>query len=260
MAIVRCPKCNLSLTASEAAAGNCPSCGGRLPAGAREAERPRPTAAKGPEPTFGERVGRAIRTQIGVVALLAAIGLGVLTYFEAALAMQSTRAPDEMKLKDLIARGPQGNAHVIVTDFVLCDNGVSQHLEKSSGSWVGVWIPLVPSDEVVRDKNGLVNATNVKVLFYRTSIHNKVELEDRRKKLFRLQGMVTNSIMSVPEGDARHLLLSSFPGTDFDKCLIIHEGRRPFDFFQVFLLGAGTLVALVVAVACFWPRSRTVEM
>jgi hypothetical protein len=195
--------------------------------------------------------------RFGIFALAAAGGLGYLTYIEGTMALQSSAKPETISLKNLIARGPDGNAHIILTDFALCDNMVHQTNDNNQNVWTHVWIPVVPIDEFHPDVKVPVTPRSVKALIFSTNIRNAVEVETRLNKPS-IQGMVTNRISSL-ESKIRALLQQSYPDTDFDKCLIIQEGRTPSSAGLVFLTGAGALLALLVALALFlgaWFRRR----
>lgn len=183
----------------------------------------------------------------GFIALIVAGGPGYLTYTEGTLAFQSSEKPVEITLKELIAQGPDGDAHVVVTDFFLCENLAHQFQDKKPSVWTHVWIPAVPIDEV-ENKVGF-NPTNVKALFFSTSIRNLTELEAKLNKP-KVQGLVTNRISSL-ETKIRNLLRESYPGTDFDKCLIIQEGRTPFSRGAIYALGGGAALALLLAIGLF---------
>ncbi len=253
MALIRCPKCDTPLTSEEAGAGTCPSCHARLPASARPDPGPRASAPAQGKPSAGRRLRSGCLGQIGFLALIATIGLGYLAYDEAKLAPWSSPIPQEIKLKELIARGPTGNSHVIVTDFVLCENLVYTYLEKGSGDWNGVWIPIVPTEEADPVQPAKTHPKKVSCLFYSTKIRNLREVETQLNKP-KVKGVVTNVIMAVPDGKTRDLLRESYPDTDFDKCLIIHQDRAPATIVNALLYGGGAVVALIVCLACFWPR------
>src|SRR5262245_35967076 len=66
---------------------------------------------------------------------------------ERGLAAASTKEPEEISLKNLIARGPDGNPNILLKDHVLCDNLVIQE-RAGSGVWTSVWVPIVPREDV----------------------------------------------------------------------------------------------------------------
>lgn len=192
-----------------------------------------------------------------IIALVVAGALGFMTYTEGTLAFQSSAQPEEIALKDLIARGPGGNAHILLTQFALCDNLVHQFKENNKSVWTHVWIPVVPVEEAIAVGKGPLMPNNVKALFFSINIKNTSELEARLSKP-KVQALVTNRIASL-ESKIRTLLQQSYPSTDFDKCLIIQEGRTPFSRETVYLFGAGAVASLLVAVGLLvvgWRANR----
>jgi hypothetical protein len=181
--------------------------------------------------------------KFGIVLLVVGAGLGVFTYLEGNLAFRSSAEPEEITLKQLIARGPDGNGHILLTDFVPCDNFVHEFEEKNKDRWTSVWIPVIPAEDANPADKGPPKASNVQALIFSIQIHN---LEDIRSRLGKpkVQALVTNRIKSL-DSKSRSLLQKEYPGTDFDKCLIIQEGRTPFSRSIVYLMGGGALVAFL---------------
>ncbi|MBI3410383.1 MAG: hypothetical protein HY040_18755 [Planctomycetes bacterium] len=192
--------------------------------------------------------------RVGIGLLVVAAILGFITYTEGTLAFQSSAQPEEISLRKLIERGPSGNAHILLTDFVLCDNLVHQYKGTNKDSWTHLWIPVVPIDEVNLAAKAPLNPNNVKALFFSINIRNNVELESRLNKP-KVQALVTNQITSL-ESKIRNLLQQSYPGTDFDKCLIIQEGRTPFSRGIVYLFGGGAALSLLTGIGLFFVAWR----
>src|SRR5262249_48703233 len=60
-----------------------------------------------------------------------------------------------------------------------------------------------------------------------------------------LQGLVTNEIESLGSEEQK-LLNSSYPGTDFTKCVLFQEGREPAGSGKVFgMVGGGAALMLL---------------
>jgi hypothetical protein len=195
--------------------------------------------------------------KFGIGALVVAAALGVMTYTEGTLAFKSSAEPEEISLKKLIDRGPDGNAYIILTDFVLCDNLVNEFNQSNKDRWTKVWIPVVTADEAALVPKGPLNPSKVKALFFSTKITNHQEIEARLHQP-KVQAMVTNRIVSL-DAKVRNLLQQSYPGTNFDECLIIQEGRTPFSRGVVYLFGVGAVVALAVGLGLLllaWQRKR----
>ena len=184
--------------------------------------------------------------KLGIVALVGAAALGFLTYTEGTLAFHSSAEPEEITLQKLIERGPDGNPYVHVGNFLLCDNMVFQHNKNNKDSWTHVWVPAVPMEEVDLTVPGPLRPNNVKALFFSTKIRNEGELKARLVQP-KVQALVTNKITSL-DSKIRDMLQQSYGGTDFNKCLIIQEGRSPFSRGAVFALAGGAVVALAAGV------------
>ena len=191
-------------------------------------------------------------TRLGIGALVLAALLGCSGYILGTKAFQPAAPPEEITLKNLIARGPEGNANLILSDFVLCENYVYEYNGPNKNSWTKMWIPVLPETGSTFTEEELT-PRDVKILIYSTSIRNEQQLETRLS-VPKLQGMVTNRIDSI-DRKAHDLLKKSYPNTDFDKCLIFQEGRTAISPRVVvlrgfvFLMGAGSAVSLLGGIA-----------
>lgn len=163
---------------------------------------------------------------------------------EAILAFQSTAEPEEITLKTLLGRGPDGNPYVELTEFVLCENLVFETPKKAPTQWKSVWIPMVPLDEVDPTVQDPPKPNRVKALLYSTEIRGGVDL-DKLRHMPKVEGMVISRISTLSP-QIRDLLQRSYPGSNFDTCLIVHQGRRPYSRLAVFLLWGGTLASLAL--------------
>ena len=174
------------------------------------------------------------------------------------LAVGASEAPQRLTLAQLAANGPGDNAHVVLTDFALCDGCVclvkvgrferfitgTDPLRKR---WEGVVVPAVPLTAELRQRRARGEAArpaapaNVRVLLLSYAVHGEADL-DRLEKQRELRGTVINSIQSL-DGKTAALLRELFPGTDFGNCLIFQAGRRPS------ATGTSLLVILIATVA-----------
>jgi hypothetical protein len=113
-----------------------------------------------------------------------------------------------------------------------------------SGSWTGAWVPAIPG------KPGPERAAkpeHIKALIDTSQARNAEEVYQRCEQP-KLRGLLVNQIESL-QPDERTLLERSYPGTDFSKCLIIHEGREPAGTGKVLLMiGGGILLCLAALV------------
>jgi hypothetical protein len=193
-----------------------------------------------------------------------------LGFQERGLAATANQVPEEISLKNLIARGPDGNPNVILTDYELCENIV--YKPGKYGGWQNVWVPVVPIDETEEEplpfpganppgknppgKNpGVPNdvqpagvkPTVVRALIFTTHAHNEDELVRNCQK-DKLPALVTNKISSIGY-EEKKILEQQYPGTDWSRCLIIHEGREPAGVVkQTLLFGGGAALIFLAMV------------
>jgi len=182
------------------------------------------------------------------VALFLLIIGGVFLYLgfqEMRLSSTAQASPEEITLKKLIERGVQGNPHVILSDFVLCNNIV---YSSRSGRWTKVWVPIVSPEDAKVDAAQGVRADNIQALLCSSKVGNAQELETRLNQP-KLQALVINKIASIGSKE-RDLLKPTYPSIDFDKCLIIEEGREPAGRLKLLaMLGGGGAAFLA---GCVW--------
>jgi hypothetical protein len=174
----------------------------------------------------------------GVVLIVFGIILAVIGFQEKNLASGASATAEEISLKDLIARGPDGNPNIILTDFVLCDNYV---YKTRNGVWENAWVPAIPRQDAIQNRGG--KPSNVKALIFTINARSQADLYQRCEQP-KLRALVTNKIVSLGSQE-REKLAKDYPGTDFSKCLIIQEGREPAGPLKlIFMIGGGSLLGL----------------
>jgi hypothetical protein len=184
---------------------------------------------------------------------LAIIGgvLGFLGFQEWRLSAGAKDKPQEISLKDLIAKGPGDNAHIVLKDFLLCENFIVES-KKNSNTWSKAWNPIVPR-EGAPDKINLKPSSFGAILMC-PAARNQGDL-DRIAQNATLKGMVINEIQSLG-AEEKKVLKQSYPNTDFDKCWIIEPDRQPAGMGKlVAFLGGGALL-LVGGVGAMIASSR----
>lgn len=204
-------------------------------------------------------------SRLQIILIIAGLMISYTGYQESQLAGLAAEIPQELTLAELEQNGPGDNAHLLVSDFVLCTWDYV-YVEKRS-SWSEVWIPAVPLyGEYFQ---GLLESTDetgywpddfefpapddVRVLMKLTSASDE-EAVDEIAALDTIQGMIINEIESLGSGEA-DLLAETYPNVDFDTCLIFEHGREPTssDILMVYFVGGGLLVLLGLGL---WLRSR----
>src|SRR5262245_56729414 len=156
-------------------------------------------------------------SRFGIAALVGGIALLYFGFQEKKLSDAASDEPEVISLQKLIERGPEGNPNILLTEFAPCENIV---YESRGEHWTKVWVPVVPASGSVAQLFGKP-ATKVQALIVSTKARNETELGERFDKP-QLQALVTNRIASL-KGKEKELLASQYPGTDFEKCLIIQE-------------------------------------
>jgi hypothetical protein len=164
--------------------------------------------------------------RLGLFFSIIGSGIAFYGYKEIQLAGGASERAEPMTLQQLIDRGPDGNRHVEVTDFVGCENYIFTVRNKNFREWDGAWVPVVPNlpeqeekekwHEMVRKFDCIVHLKSV------TNEASAARLMNQT----RLRGMVTNRIETLGAKE-RSKLKESYPETDFDNCLILEEGRLP---------------------------------
>jgi hypothetical protein len=191
--------------------------------------------------------------------LAAMIGGGFLMYFayqEWRVGSAAASAPEDIKLADLIARGRTGNPYVRVSDFVTGNNYIYQE-GQYGGSWDMVLVPAAPIAPGAAADLPEVDIKIPQVIIKSKHVHSESELSALFQKPA-LDGLVTNTIESLGSEEKNHLT-SQYPGVDFDKCLILDEGRKPSDLALVALMGGGGLLLFLGGGAFVirgWVRGR----
>ena len=130
------------------------------------------------------------------------------------LASISSATPRQITLAQLLANGPGGNAHVLITDFVPAQNYVylfqrgkyevvhPQDAEKRR--WTEVWVPIVPLTQEMKNRmnaggniEDLLRPNSVRAVVRLSGAHDKSEVEHWYENKLQLQGMVVNLTESL---------------------------------------------------------------
>src|SRR5687767_9950245 len=178
---------------------------------------------------------------IGAFLLIMGVLFSYYGWKEKGLAAASTKEPEEISLKNLIARGPDGNPNIRLKDHVLCDNFV---FKERNGVWSSAWVPMVPREDVAPGQMNAGRPAAVQALMFTANARNQADLYQRCGQE-RVRGLVTNRIVNLGSKE-RELLQQSYPGTDFDRCLIVQEGREPAGPAKVMAMIGGGIAATLI--------------
>ena len=178
------------------------------------------------------------RLRLGIAGLVLGGMLLFAGFREWQLGSAASAKPEDLTLEQLIARGPDGNPNVCVRDFVLGDNFA--YFTSDSGTfWTRVLVPAVPNTMGEQSAHVLIPRVIVKS----THVANEDQLDALHART-QLQGLVVNRIEALGQ-DERDLLVQDYPGIDFDKCIILEEGRETSNGAMLFLMAGGGLALLL---------------
>jgi hypothetical protein len=185
-----------------------------------------------------------------MLRFLLAIGIGLpifgglaawYGFKEKDIAQASSQTPETISLSKLIARGPEGNANIILTDYTAIRPHVVQRGRR--GRYSGSWVPIVPKDAAGPGGEG-ATPKGVKAFVFSDKGRDPEAVYQRLSNP-QLAGMVTNKIMT-PNSGAEDELKELYPQTDFATCIFIHEGREPAsEEKSAFMIYGGFLMILI---------------
>lgn len=197
----------------------------------------------------------SVRRQIlryGIGLLLAGSVLLWYAYREWKGSQGASASPESISLEQLIARGPEGNPHLLLRDYVPCDNYTSIPNKQGDG-WGWVYVPLIPGKLPKYNESLPPSTGKVEVLARYGTIKEPHQLSLLRNPSG-IRGLVVNTIDPLSSRD-RDALQEHYPEIDLSRCAIVEEGRAPADEFVIqgsaglggVLLLAGLLLLGLVA-------------
>jgi len=175
-----------------------------------------------------------IRYRLMVGTLIGAFGCLYFGVEECRLSARSSKEPEEISVRDLIRRGPEGNPNIILTDFSIFEDYICQK-KMISGRWTKVWVPIVPKDD---DTEGDQKAA-IHVFMYSENVTNEAEARLRFSKP-KLRGLI-NQEAPKPGIIGSIMIEKRYPGTKSHNCIIIVEGKEPAGVLKLGLLAFGFL-------------------
>jgi hypothetical protein len=186
---------------------------------------------------------------VGAVALFGCVISGILLIQRAGDAKkigQASKEPEDITLAKLIARGPEGNAHVRVSDLAF-DKQYLAHSESTNGveSIKYIW--------VVARVPGEAPGTPVRALVKNTRVSSQTDADQFLGSPV-IKGIVVNKI-DRPDEENLKLLRGAYPGLDPDKVVMVEADREPpgqlAAFNAIFCIVSG-VIAVLCAAAAFW--------
>lgn len=197
--------------------------------------------------------------------LLLALGLGLLGSREWRLYMASADEPRRISCERLEREGPEGNAHVVLTDALLCVDALVYR--EKYGRWSSVLVPAVPRDgayarsvarfraEQGRDSGAKPPPPrDVKVLVRLRNVRSHEEAR-RRAADEVFEGHVVNESDPLDSSE-QGLLETAFPHLDPEGLVLLEVGRTPPSATRVALYAGGALGSGVIGLLFLRHRWR----
>ena len=169
---------------------------------------------------------------------------------ETDLALRSSSEAEQISLRNLISRGPEGNPNIILTDFAIVDEYAVEK-KRLSGKWTKVWVPIVPADTSPDTMPLAVHA-----VIFSDKVENARQVHERFDRP-QLRGLIDPQA-AEPGLTASIMWKSKFPNLDLKKCIVIVEGKRPASILKLILLWLGCLLFLGMA-GSVWYLARKMD-
>jgi hypothetical protein len=160
---------------------------------------------------------------------------------------EASAEPEDITLAKLIARGPDGNANVHVTDLEFDKQYLTRTFKTKSG------VEGVKHIWAVARVPGEAPGGPVRVLVKNTNVPEQSDA-DRFLTTRSVKGLVINKI-DRPDDEEVGLLRSKYPGFDPDKVVMIEVGREPpgqVAMFNLYFSLIAGFIAFACVVVMFW--------
>jgi hypothetical protein len=198
------------------------------------------------------------------------LGGGLLTVAGLNEARQSAvarREPQEITCAKLTQEGFGNNAHVRMTDFYLCED---EYVYEERIQWTSAWVPAVPRGSPIhqalltrgegRNVAPALRGQDIRIIVLLPNARSEKDVEETAK-CKAIQGLIIRPLRLLDTKKQR-LLEESYPGLDFQDCMILVEGRQPATQRKTFFVtGAG--IGLMAVGGLFllqsWRKQRKSE-
>lgn len=179
--------------------------------------------------------------RFGFLLLIAGGMMIYFSFLDRSLDEKASATPEPIALAKLIERGPEGNPHVEVKEFALGENFVTEVEGGNQDHFQRVWLPVIPLQPGQPRGNFVPAGGGIQAILKSSALKNEAAV-NQLAGTTSIKGMVINTIEKL-SGEERNLLAQKYPGTDFDRCLIIQHNRTPQSAaFRMWLLAGGVVV------------------
>lgn len=192
-----------------------------------------------------------IRHYLMLFTLMGAAACALFGAEDYRISTQSSQEPEEISLRALLERGPGGNPNIVLKDFSLFDEYVTQK-KRLAQRWTKVWVPIIPTDG---DEGAAGQPAAIRAFLYSENVGSEEELRQRFDKP-RLRGMVSPG--APTPGVISSVLIKRRLGTEPNQCLIIEEGKEPAGVLKLILYGIGFVLLTGLTVG-IWYLARAFD-
>jgi hypothetical protein len=188
------------------------------------------------------------RIVFGVLVVLAGFGLFLKGDEERRLAAVARADPQTITCAELEEHGPGENAHVVLGDYLLCQQAFVYESRRGKSTWETVWVPAVPlrgayHERLLALEEGapIPPPDDIRVIVKTAKAPDEASLA-RIAGADTLQGLVVNEVEKLGHSE-KELLGESYPGIDFGRVWILEHGRTPGGTTKQLLFYAAGLAA-----------------
>lgn len=194
------------------------------------------------------------KTQIGIVIIIAGGAMGAVGYREIRLQSVSKADPQTITCADLEDHGPGDNAHVILTDFYICEDNYVY--VTGAVLWKRAWVPAIPKGSdfhrsliAAKEKRGSSfifppSALNVIVKLPEARYHDDIVQLGKQSEIL---GTIVN-VVNPLDGEEKKLFEEGYPGVDFDNVWVLEVGTIPGSAGKIQALIAGCILCAAIGV------------
>ncbi len=168
----------------------------------------------------------------GIYMVLGGGVLAVMALNEAKQSSAGQDEPQEITCAELVDEGYGNNAHVRMTEFHLCEH---EYVYEEKIQWTKAWVPAVPlGSSIHRTLAGqtdggsaapTLRGEQIKLIVLLPEARSERDVEEAAKREA-IQGLMIRPLQMFDREQER-LLEESYPGLNFEDCMLLVEGRRP---------------------------------
>jgi hypothetical protein len=182
-------------------------------------------------------------------------------YLGAKQSAVSKAEPQDISCQVLSESGYGDNAHVRMTDFYLC---TSAYVYEEKIQWTKAWVPAVPRGGALhtaleKEKRGkkrgpLLRGADIRIIVLLPDARSEKDVMKAAEQKY-IQGLLITPI-SLFNRETRKLMQEEYPGLNYDRCLILVEGRKPVTQSRTAMTYAGGGLLLAVGGVTFYRQRR----